>query len=254
MKSINVYKKLKEKFGHIVLLTMSNRKDRQTAIFDQLKNLGGGGNDEAFRIQYATTFPYNDLIMNSFNESERGKLNHPNEYDCARNHYTIIKTAYDLGYEHILVMEDDIRFLKDANIFNMYIKKIPNDYDILRFGAFTLEPYIEKYLLGDEFWFKHKDALVWNTSMYALSRRGMIYYLACMDTLLSMADVPLYVAPLQEGIINTYLCKTPLVIQAGNKDIHSDIIDDTNDPIDYYKENVYEKYTNKDDYFEYKIN
>lgn len=61
--------------------------------------------------------------MNAFNESERGLLKHPNEYDCARNHYTIIKTAYDLGYEHILVMEDDIRFLKDANIFNMYLKR-----------------------------------------------------------------------------------------------------------------------------------
>lgn len=42
MKNINVYKKLKEKFGYIVLLTMSNRKDRQTAIFDQLNKLGGG--------------------------------------------------------------------------------------------------------------------------------------------------------------------------------------------------------------------
>lgn len=42
MKNINVYKKLKEKFEHIVLLTLSNRKDRQTAIFDQLNKLGGG--------------------------------------------------------------------------------------------------------------------------------------------------------------------------------------------------------------------
>lgn len=192
--------------------------------------------------------------MNAFNESGRGMLKLPNEYDCARNHYTIIKTAYDLGYEHILVMEDDIRFLKDANIFNMYLKKIPNDYDVLQFGAFTMEPDIEKYLLDDELWFEHEDVPAWNTSMYALSRRGMIYYLGCMDTLFRQADVPLYIAPLQKGLIHAYLCKTPLVIQAGNKYIHSDIRDDKNDTIDYYSENVYEKYINKDDYFEYKIN
>lgn len=124
----------------------------------------------------------------------------------------------------------------------------------MQFGAFTMEPYIEKYLLGDELWLEHKDAPVWNTSMYALSIKGMLYYLACMNTLLRQADVPLYVAPLQEGIINAYLCKIPLVIQAGNKDIGSDIRDDKNDTIDYYLENVYEKYINRDDYFEYKIN
>lgn len=252
MNKMNLYKNLKNKFGNIVVLTMSNRLDRQHAIFDQLYKIGYDDSD-SIRVHYATPFPYNDLIIDAFNKSGRGRFSKPNEFDCSRNHYSIIKTAYDLGYEHILVMEDDIRFLKDTDIFNNYIENIPEDFDILQFGAFTADQNIAKYLNGSNLWFKHKDVGIWNASMYALSRKGMEYFIAFMNKIFWVADGPFYKAPLNDKLINTYLCKTPLVIQADKDQVSSDIRNVNNDNIDYNNQNMYEKYIDKNDYFEYKI-
>jgi GR25 family glycosyltransferase involved in LPS biosynthesis len=54
-------------------------------------------------------------------------------FDCALNHYNIIKSAYLRGLEHILVFEDDINIIVEPDIFDSIIDKIPNDFDIIKF-------------------------------------------------------------------------------------------------------------------------
>lgn len=250
---MNVFDKLQEKFDCITLLTLSSRKDRQNGIMDQLKNIGYSG--KGLDIYYATTFPYNGLICNAFNNLGTRVFTKPNEFDCARNHYAIVRKALDLGYEHLLVIEDDIRFLKDQDKLMEYINVLPDDYDIIQFGGFTDNLKIEKYLTSPEdfHYFEHKDVGCWTTAMYALSRKGMQYYLAFMDKLFWVADGPLYKAPINDKLVKSYLSKIPLVIQEDKNLVSSDIRNEQNDTIDYNNINRYEKYINKDDYFEYKI-
>ena len=241
----------------IFLLTMSHRADRTSSMKNMLKNIIDENQlPSNFNIIYGTPFPYNNIIINAFNTTGKGRFTKPNEYDCSRNHYSIIKQAYDLGYSHVLVMEDDICFLNNINLFIKYIENIPNDYDIIQFGGFTANPAIEKYLEKDlnnikTFWVKHKDVGIWNTSMYMLSRKGMEFYLTFMDKLFWVADGPLYKAPINDKIINTYLSTIPLVIQADKNIVASDIRDEKVDTIDYNKQNLYEQYINKENYFKY---
>lgn len=49
------------------------------------------------------------------------------------NHYRAIKTSYLIGCEHILIMEDDIRFLNDVVKIEQAIKTLPSDYDFAMF-------------------------------------------------------------------------------------------------------------------------
>ena len=78
--------------------------------------------DQNIRWFYGTPFPHNKIIADAFNISKKGRFTKPNEYDCARNHYAIIKTAYDLGWENVLVIEDDVLFLKDTDVcIHIYI-------------------------------------------------------------------------------------------------------------------------------------
>lgn len=257
MEEVNnmLYQVLRDRFDRVYVLTLSNRPDRRELIERQLSELGlpapDTHEDGFIRYHYATPFPFNGLIADAFNKSGRGQFTKPNEYDCSRNHYSIVKMSYDLGFENILVLEDDILLLRNSFVMSQYISTIPEDYDICQMGGFTTDPRILKYMNNETVhWFKHKDVGLWNASTYALSRRGMEFYLTYMDKIkFWVADGPLYKAPLSERIINTYASDIPLTIQADKRQMSSDIRDESNDSIDYSTQNKYEEYVKQEDYF-----
>lgn len=245
------FSKLKKKFDKIYLLTLSSRLDRSRSALNMLKNIGLEDEND-LTVIYATPFPHNDIIADAFNRTNRGRFTKPNEYDCSRNHYSIIKQAYDLGYESILVLEDDIQFIKDFDKFNEYVDAITEDYDILQFGGFSADPKILEYMKSESKWVQHQSVGLWTTSMYALSHRGMQYYLAFMEKFFWVADGPLYKAPLNSKIVKTYMSNIPLAIQADKDIVSSDIRDENNDKIDYNNQNMYEHNISRENYFDYK--
>lgn len=244
---------LTQAFDRIFILTLSNRPDRRAMLERQLRELGlpQPDCDARLRYWYATPFPFNGLIADAFNKSGKGQFTKPNEYDCSRNHYAIIRTCHDLGYSHVLILEDDILLYRDRKLLCDYISSIPEDYDICQMGGFTTDNNIIKYVANDAYrWFKHPDVGLWNASAYALSRRGMEFYLTFMDRIrFWVADGPLYKAPLNDRIINTYASDVPLAIQADKRQVASDIRDESNDSIDYSTQNMYEKFIKPENYF-----
>lgn len=54
-------------------------------------------------------------------------------FACAIAHYSVIKSTYELGYESLLVMEDDIRFLNDISLIKKIVRLLPRDYDYAQF-------------------------------------------------------------------------------------------------------------------------
>lgn len=55
-----------------------------------------------------------------------------NALNCFVGHYNIIKTSYLLGYNKILVFEDDVKFL-DGLDFDEILNKVPDDANIVQF-------------------------------------------------------------------------------------------------------------------------
>ena len=246
---------LKEKFGIIYVLSLTERRDRRELIETQFKALGLPIPDETpfIRYYYATSFPFNRLIANAFNTSGMGRFTKANEYDCARNHYGIVTICRDLLLEdsHAFVLEDDILFRKDPNEIIEYLEALPEDYDIAQLGGFTTDHSIHSYIEGtQDKWVKHRSVGLWNCSGYALSHRGMDFYLTYMDKIkFWVADGPLYKAPLSDKLINTYVSREPIVIQASKKLVSSDIRNQNNDTIDYDNQNEYEKNISLEDFF-----
>ena len=56
---------------------------------------------------------------------------------------------YYLGYDRILLLEDDSLYYKDLSIIAEYINDLPLDYDIVNFDYWFLDK--------DEFWSLLKD-------------------------------------------------------------------------------------------------
>ncbi|WQJ53676.1 MAG: glucosyltransferase [Wendovervirus sonii] len=240
---------LTEKFKHIYVLTLSSRPDRYEHIKGQLECMGIDIN--TINVHYATPFPHNNIIADAFNKTGKGKFTKPNEFDCARNHYGIIREAYDRGFEDVLIIEDDILFLNNPVEWNNALEKLPSDYDIIQFGGFTVSPNVKKYLtLKDVKYVEHPDVGLWNCSMYALSRKGMQFYIAFMNVMFWVADGPLYKAPMNTKLVKTYMTSIPMVIQADKAKITSDIRTAENDNIDYNNDNMYEANIKLTDYFQ----
>lgn len=162
-----------------------------------------------------------------------------------------------MGWERVLVIEDDVLFLKDVDTWMVYLGNIPTDFDVLQGGGFTVDKRIHDYMLAadnivgsDAYWFKHKHVGLWNASFYALSRKGMEFYLTFMDQIrFWVADGPLYKAPLSDTLINTYASRIPLTVQASKETVASDIRNSENDKIDYDNQNEYERDVDLNDYF-----
>lgn len=48
----------------------------------------------------------------------------------------MIKKSYELGYSRILILENDIVFLKDLSIVKSYVEDIPSSADVALFDYF----------------------------------------------------------------------------------------------------------------------
>lgn len=239
---MNIFETLQEKFQHIFLLNLSTRMDRRDLMIKQLRDFGLLELYTQEELDIRTTVPflkYNKIMMHVLNQNNLGRLTRPNEYDCTHNHYSMVKQAYDQGYDYCLIMEDDIRFYLGKEEWRLYLEHIPEDFDILQFGGFTADPRIKDYMDESKWWVKHPGIGVWTTSMYALSRKGMEYYIKSIDNFLWVADGPLYNAPLNDKL-NTYLAVSPLVIQEDKNVDPSDIRNKQTDTIDYNTQNMYE--------------
>lgn len=108
---------------------------------------------------------------------ERSKLPHtaelqqrPGMWNTAKGHYRAIKTGYELGYERILIMEDDVRFLRDAGYVLEACNHLPMDWDILMldhyntFGGGGSPP-------GNLYWRPITGGF--STGAYIINRRAM---------------------------------------------------------------------------------
>ena len=94
-------------------------------------------------------------------------------------HYAAIKTAYDLGKENVLLIEDDLRFFRDTERLRRSVEALPSDYDcalldsfcFMRFNAEAFRRLKAGSKVG-EGWVRCPVKRV-SSACYALSRRGM---------------------------------------------------------------------------------
>lgn len=65
----------------------------------------------------------------------------PGSYACLRSHLAVIENAHKNRSCSVLVIEDDVIFHPDLRrVFSEYIKELPDDWDMLFFGALHGEP------------------------------------------------------------------------------------------------------------------
>lgn len=113
-------------------------------------------------------------------------------FNCALEHYTIVKQAYLRGLNTILVLEDDIKFIDNVSAVEKAFTQLPKKWDVLKFynGFNARQNSIPKYNGEDDLWNKITtiSKSEQSTACYAFNRDAMKFYIDSMDRCFIYAD------------------------------------------------------------------
>lgn len=215
--------------------------ERREYMIDQFKRLDILDKVEFYNaINFKKIFPEN--ILNNLNKDI---CSFP-IMGCAISHYSVIKTAYALNYKSILVLEDDISFLKDENILQEYFNNIPNDWDYIKFIV-PIDKTIKYNLPTAKHFLNFRDLNIISApcaGAYMINRKAMKLYINYQESHpLKPADlIPYFYIGLKNLKLNSYtpnktLMAPTIYLNKENKIIFGDLLYNFN----------------KNDFFNYKI-
>jgi GR25 family glycosyltransferase involved in LPS biosynthesis len=192
-----------EVFDHIYCLHNLPSIERVPKLDKELKRIGIDETADYFSWVYdypsgLLDLVYNDMRLNmctAIKSSSRDFIKR-----ATMKHYEIIKEAYEIGYERILIMEDDIRFHRDVDYINKLLANMP-DTDIVMFDkmvssrpgdAIKYKQYIKTLPSGSLYGDIHDSGVFFIfASCYALNRRAMKRIIDLQESGLLPSDTPL---------------------------------------------------------------
>ena len=166
-----------DRFGRKTLLAFTGYQDRVPGILKEIERVGL----KDVNVQWQFPNPFESVLLSHLRHE---KCMHAGFMNATMGHYAAIKTAYHLGMDSCLVVEDDIRFLKDVDAVHAAVESLPDDFDVALFDMILLglgEKELADYLSAkvdrkaNEMWAAY-DSLH-SQGCYAMSRRAMARYI-----------------------------------------------------------------------------
>lgn len=168
-------------FDYVGVICFTGYQDRIKELMPELERIGLR---EKVHLHWDTPSAFRDKLFAAVKKTSfcsKGGC-----FNMAVQHYTVIKTAYELGCNSILVLEDDVRFLNDLSLLDEMLEAIPLNYDHLMFDRNKLtDTELTSFAnLTDEQkrnkWIEFSVA--GSTGCYAMSRRGMRRYIELIES------------------------------------------------------------------------
>ena len=121
---------MKTIFDKIYVISLTTNHSRQKFIKEQFNNL-----NIDFEFIYGTDFynirrDYKGSVIN-WPETFVGDNRISGSFGCSITHYQAVLQAYEFGYNNVLIIEDDICFIKNKQLIEYYLNNIPKDADFI---------------------------------------------------------------------------------------------------------------------------
>jgi hypothetical protein len=105
---------MKLPFKETYLVTLAERKDRYETMRKRIDYMGWDVKDF-----FVVKHPMSDFIVKQLGPNLMGRgdlISNGAIFNCTREQYTIVKSAYLRGVENVAIIEDDASFLKNHKI------------------------------------------------------------------------------------------------------------------------------------------
>lgn len=158
-------------FDYVGVVCFSRYKRRLALVKEELKRVGLLSR-AVFHIDFPNPFEDKLISVLPFSNERTRRAFH-----CGYNNYCIIKRAFETGCKSVLMIEDDVRFLKDIELLRRYIQLLPTDFDLAMFDKnWPAKEFLERresiisnrvnpcWITFDRFF---------SSGCYAMSRKGM---------------------------------------------------------------------------------
>jgi len=177
--------------------------DRYQKMKDELDHVGIDVDSDYFSWMYDYPTPLLDMVFNDNRLNMNSALRSTSRDYIKRvsmKHYEIVKEAYTLGYERILVLENDVRFHRDRDYINTMLLNIPSTDIVMLDKMVSSAPseYVKykkyvKSLPEDSLYGDMNESGVFFIfcSCYSLNRKAMEHIIEAHEKNLLPPDTPL---------------------------------------------------------------
>ena len=180
------------RFDYKIVLLYTGYQNRYTTIRRELERVGL----DDVEPRWDCPSPLKNVIRNGIETDKMNK--NIGRMSCTLAHYLAIKTAFCLGKESVLIIEDDIRFRKNIREIEEVVESLPDDFDYAQLEY--LKPYHTsisdfnamlngKFGKANEHWVRFDNLT--GGGCYALSRKGMEFMINSIEKSLSSKTAPL---------------------------------------------------------------
>lgn len=167
----------------VAVVTCTKFKDtRVPALRNELERVGlldrvewfWGLHDSPYDLRLANSVRLGSTITNMRN------------FLATMDHYRVLKTFLGRGMSHVLVLEDDVRFLKDEVHLGQVVADLPESFDYAKFEwnrnwycrQHNVDP---RHPSGGARWTRHDDFDSVGAAAYAVSRKGAEWRVAQLE-------------------------------------------------------------------------
>lgn len=191
-----------DRFDKIVCIHyLAYKNERFKNIATELKRMGILDNPK-FEWEFTVPNVFNDLVR--FPKGRIGRFFTTQEKPYAIQYYTLMKRLLMMGYERVLVIEDDVAFLKDLDRVKWILDATPSDWDIVNYAPDRRKGWLGN---GKGFWghyydlkgnevdrkwagdtFIRYDSIVYGAACNAYTRRALERYVENSEKCLLNAD------------------------------------------------------------------
>lgn len=209
----------KKHFDRIWCISYTGFPERYAEIESEL---GRVGILDSGIFNWQRTIPsiFNDILYDATKKRGLNDCRSKSSLSCLLGHYSCVKASLGLGDRRVLILEDDVRFLKDIDTISRRLDDVPGDSDIVLFDWFAT--YTGNYAQDSHEYERMKSDRVngsysrynhlFGASCYMLSSRSMEAIVRLIER--KFAPIDHYTSHLLDGCgLNRYFCVDQIACQ-----------------------------------------
>lgn len=179
------------RFARRVVITCGATKARLPQLRNELNRVGMTD----YETYWSITPAYHDRLKRMLASYGNGEYSREPIalFNNALAHYYVVKSTIDMGLDNVLIMEDDVRWLKDLETLAAGVASLPEDYQVASFDVVKVKfdpcEHREDAVTGQRLrWGLYESTF--SAACYALQGAGLRRALEVYDWVFSSWDRP----------------------------------------------------------------